>query len=413
MRIRSYDPSIDKQAIQRIWIEIGWLEKGKETQHQALDTFIEACQALVAEVHGEAECLTLTTPATIRYQNETLNFSAVTGVMTGLITRKRGLAGRVTAHAIANAAMSGTHVTGLGIFDQGFYNKLGFGTMPYLHSFTFDPATLLVDRPSRIPHRLSSEDWKKIHRNRLARMQGHGSCSLMPPAITKSEMMWTEDNGFGLGFYDEVTDELTHHVWLNAEDKEHGPYSVWWWAYRDGDELLELLGLLKTLSNQVYTVRLTEPPQIHFQDLLKTPFRHRQITAKSKHEMRARSSAYYQVRILDLLGCLERTHLVSKPVRFNLQLTDPIDRYLNDEVPWRGLGGEYIVQFGPDSHAERGHEPALPTLTASVGAFTRLWLGVRPASSLTITDALSGPPSLIKALDYALRLPTPAFDWGF
>lgn len=412
MHIRPYDPAIDKQAIHRIWVEIGWLEKGKENQRQALDTFIEGCQALIAEVRGEAECLALTTPATMKYQDEILDFSAVTGVMTSLITRKQGLAGRVTARAIANAAMNGAHLTGLGIFDQGFYNKLGFGTMPYLNTFKFDPATLLVDTTPRIPERLSTEDWEQAHRNRLTRMQSHGSCSLTPPAITKSEMMWT-DNGFGLGFSDEVTGELTHHIWLSTQDKEHGPYSVWWWAYHNGDELLELLGLLRTLSNQVYSVQLTEPPQIQFQDLLKEPFRHRRTTSKSKHENQARSSAYYQVRILDLLRCLEHTHLAFEPIRFNLELTDPIKHYLDDKLSWQGIGGEYTVELGPDSHAFKGCEPSWPTLTASVGAFTRLWLGVRSASSLAITDTLSGPSSLLQALDRALRLPKPDFDWGF
>jgi hypothetical protein len=393
-------------------VEIGWLEEGKENHHQAMDIFLEACQALVAEIREEAECLVLTTPATIQYQEETLHFSAVTGVMTSLIARKQGLAGHVTARAIANAAMDGAHVTGLGIFDQGFYNKLGFGTMPYLHSFTFDPASLMVDVSPRIPHRLSEDDWQKIHQNRLSRLRGHGSCTLIPDGITKSEMIWS-DRGFGLGYYDEESDELTHHLWLTTDDPEHGPYNVWWWAYSSGDELLELLGLLKTLSNQIYTVRLLEPPQIQFQDLLEEPFRHRQITAKSQHANRGRSSAFHQTRILDLVGCIEATHLPSEPVRFNLDLKDPIENYLDDDSPWRGVGGDYVVELGPNSNAVVGNSPSLPTLAASVGAFTRLWLGVRPASSLTITDDLSGPSALIKTLDHSLRLPTPRLDWGF
>jgi predicted acetyltransferase len=412
MQIRPYDPQVDKQAIHRIWVEIGWIEKGKEKHHQAMDTFLEACQALVAEIRKEAECLVLTTPATFRYQEETLRFSAFTGVMTSLITRKQGVAGHVTAQAIANAAMDGAQVAGLGIFDQGFYDKLGFGTMPYLHSYTFDPATLLVDVSPRIPHRLSEGDWEKVHRNRLTRLQGHGSCSLTPPEITRSEMIWA-DHGFGLGYYDDETDELTHHVWLSTDNPERGPYNVWWWAYHNGDELMELLGLLKTLSNQVYTVRLTEPPQIQFQDLLREPFRHRRTTAKSRYANQVQSSAHYQLRILDLAACLKRTHLACEPVQFNLALTDPVERYLDNDSPWRGVGGNYVVELGPDSHAEPSENASLPTLTASVGAFTRLWLGVRPASSLAITDRLRGPKALIEALDRSLRLPTPQLDWGF
>jgi hypothetical protein len=412
MHIRPYDPTQDEEAAYRIWVEIGWLDRGKEEQRQAMNVFIKGCQALVAEVRGEAESLTLTTPATLRYQNETLEFSAVTGVMTSLITRKQGLAGRTTARAIANAAMDGALVTGLGIFDQGFYDKLGFGNMPYHHAFSFDPETLLVDISPQIPHRLDQGDWDAAHQNRLTRLQGHGSCSLIPAEVTQSEMMWSE-NGFGLGYFDETSGELTHHMWLSTENRGHGPYHVWWWAYQNGEQLMELLGLLKTLSNQVYTVRLIEPPQIQFQDLLKQPFRHRQTTDKSKHENRAGSSSYYQVRMLDIPGCIAKTHLECEPLRFNLTLSDPIARYLDDDLTWRGTGGSYVVELGPDSHAELGNQPTWPTLSASVGAFTRLWLGVRPASSLTITDTLTGPESLIETLDRTLRLPTPNLDWGF
>jgi hypothetical protein len=48
-----------------------------------------------------------------------------------------------------------------------------------------------------------------------------------------------------------------------------------------------------------------------------------------------------------------------------------------------------------------------------VGAFTRLWLGVRPASGLAITDDLCAPPALLDQLDRVLRLPEPKPDWDF
>ena len=69
--------------------------------------------------------------------------------------------------------------------------------------------------------------------------------------------------------------------------------------------------------------------------------------------------------------------------------------------------------LGPASSAEPGVDAGRPTLTASAGAFTRLWLGVRPATRLTVTDALAGPPELLEKLDYALRLPDPKPDWDF
>jgi hypothetical protein len=42
-----------------------------------------------------------------------------------------------------------------------------------------------------------------------------------------------------------------------------------------------------------------------------------------------------------------------------------------------------------------------------------MWLGVRPASGLAVTDELAGPPALLEQLDDVLLLPTPRPDWEF
>lgn len=100
-------------------------------------------------------------------------------------------------------------------------------------------------------------------------------------------------------------------------------------------------------------------------------------------------------------------------VTSHLNLSDPIEKYLEEKSPWRGVAGDYVVTLGLSSSAERGTDPTLPTLTASVGAFTRMWMGVRPASGLTMTDDLAGPPELLAALNRVLRLPEPKLDWDF
>jgi hypothetical protein len=123
--------------------------------------------------------------------------------------------------------------------------------------------------------------------------------------------------------------------------------------------------------------------------------------------------AFWQMRILDLPGCLERTHLSGGGARLNLRLTDPAEQYLDGNAPWRGVGGDYVVSLGASSGAERGVDPALPTLTATVNAWTRMWLGVRPATGLAVTDDVSGPPELLQQLDGVLRLPDPKPDWDF
>jgi len=115
MTFRNYDPNRDREAVHRIWREVGWLEKD-EKMERAADVIIECSRALVAEINGEAECLVLTTPSTMRYLDRDLAFSAVTSVTTSRVARKQGLASRLTALAVAADSSDGALVAGLDCF---------------------------------------------------------------------------------------------------------------------------------------------------------------------------------------------------------------------------------------------------------------------------------------------------------
>jgi predicted acetyltransferase len=408
MRFRDYEPDRDKDDVVRIYREVGWC--AKTAHEEALAGLVESGRTLVAELDGSAECMVTTDPGTIRHGGRDLALSGVTGVTTSRVARKRGLAGRLTARALAEEAAAGGLVAMLGVFEQGYYNQLGFGNGGYEHWCTFDPALLAVPIKPAIPIRLDFSDWEKMHAGRLRRIRSHGSCNIDSPQLTRADMRWSE-NGFGLGYTDD-RGELTHHMWCSAKELEHGPYSVFWMAYRTKEEFLELLGLLRSFEEQVRSVEMREPPGIQLQDLLYRPFKSRQITRRSPHENRMTASAYWQVRILDLPACMAETTLDAEALRFNLTLSDPIELLLED-TPWRGTAGDYVVEVGPECDATPGRDPALPTLMASVNAFSRLWLGVRPASTLSWTDELSGPPDLLSRLDRAFRLPPPSPDWEF
>lgn len=136
--IRSYDPEKDQKAVYRIWREVGWIDNAK--QEKFLDKIVKAGRSLVAEINDEAECFVLSAPAIFRYLNEDLAMSAVTAVTTSRIARKQGLAKKLTAHLIAADAAEGALVSALGIFEQGFYNLLGYGSGPYEHWISFDRA---------------------------------------------------------------------------------------------------------------------------------------------------------------------------------------------------------------------------------------------------------------------------------
>jgi GNAT superfamily N-acetyltransferase len=410
MTFREYDSARDRDAVKRIWREVGWLAGDKD---EPLDLSIEAGRALVAELDGEAECLVLTSPGVVRYLDEDLRFACVTGVTTSHIARKQGFPKRLIAAALASDVVEqGALVAGLSMFEQGFYNQLGFGSGGYEHRVSFDPSRLRVGAGARTPRRIAASDWEMAHAARLARRKGHGACDITSAQLTRAEMM-DDDKGFGLGYCDGTGGGLTHYFWCSATSMGSGPYSIKWLVFRTRQQFLELMALVKSLGDQVRLVEMREPPGIQLQDLIEEPLKHWSVSRNSGFEGSMRSEAYWQMRICDLPGCMARTHLRCDDLRLNLILSDPIERHLAPEARWRGIGGEYVITLGASCRAEPGADPSLPTLTATVPSFTRLWLGVRPATGLATTDDLAGPEGLLEQLDWAFLLPAPKPDWDF
>lgn len=404
---RDFEPERDIDAAVRIWKEVGWISAGEE---KGLAHYVEGSRGMMAEIGGTPECLVLTTQGDLRYLAEDLPLCAVTGVTTGRVARRQGLARRLLARMLARDAAEGAAVSALGVFEQGFYDRLGYGTGSYSYRARFDPAQLRVTAKPRAPVRITSEDWEQAHTARLLRRRVHGCCNLYPPGITRSEM-WERPNAFGMGYRDGPNGTLSHFVWCHAENMERGPYRTEM-VYRTWEQMNELLAVIKSLADQIVLVSLREPPGLMLQDWLDKPFRHMAASEGGKFEARISASAYWQARVMDLHACLARTRLAGPTVRFNLHMDDPLEA-LSAETGWSGVGGSYVVGLGPESSARLGKEPDLPTLYASVGAFTRMWLGVRPASGLAATDALRGPVSLLSELDAVLRLPEPQPDWDF
>jgi GNAT superfamily N-acetyltransferase len=412
MEIRPYVADTDLEAVHRIWREVGWIEGDNDGHKQGLEIFAGEFDGLVAVINEAAECYVATGLGTIRHTGTDVSMSAVVAVTTSHVARRQGLAQKLTAASIARDAAAGAKVSSLGIFDQGFYNKLGFGTGSYERWHSIDPAHLRVPVTARPPRRLSKDDWETVHQSRINRFRGHGACNLDAQAATRAEMLWAS-NGFGFGYPDGPNGEITHHIWFSSKEMESGPWNAWWMAYQTTDQFLELMALVASFGDQVQLFRVREPAGIQLQDLVKEPFRRRRISEKSRFEAHVRSDAYWQFRICDVEGCVAATTVDGPPRRFNLKLTDPIEPLLGEDAEWRGVGGSYIVEFAHESTAEPGEDPALPTLEASVGAFSRMWLGVLPASGLATTDDLQGPDELIADLDRALRFPVPKPDWDF
>jgi predicted acetyltransferase len=414
MTFRKYDHARDFEAARRIWHEVGWNEFDRDDDKKGLAAFLDpACSdAYVAEVHGEAECLVVNSTGMIRHGDAALPLAGVLGVTTSHVARKQGFASRLTAHAIAESAAKGAAVAGLGMFEQGFYNQLGFGSGSFEHLVRFDPSQLVVPNPKRPPRRLTVKDAEAVHASKLQRRPVHGQASFDHVGITQSEMYWTR-NGFGLGYFDGPNGELTHHLWLSTEDFEYGPYKVEWAVYQTPDQFRELLGLLRGLGDQVASVGIMQPSGVRMQDLMREPIKERRVRRRSNYESGCSAMAYWQMRICDVPACLAATKVACEPVRFNLTLVDPIKNRLPEDAPWRGCGGDYTVTIGPESSAQPGHESGLQTMNATVNAFTRVWLGVDRASAIAFSDDLEAPETLLTQLDNGLRLPAPHTDWEF
>lgn len=412
MDIRLFDPVGDREALFRIWAETSELDRSNPEKCAALEAFYGAGRVHVAELHGEVECTVFDAMGTLRYGDVDLPFSGVMSVDVGLPARRQGLASRVTAYSVARDRDDGALVTGLGMFDQGFYNNLGFGTGPYQNLLTFNPADLRVPMKARPPHRLDSRAVLAMHGNRVNRHRGHGAVTFPHPAISGFNVA-ARPNGMGLGYFDGPDGALSHHLFFWSDAAEHGPYTVDWMAWQTGKQLQELLALLRSLSDQIRCVRMLEPPGMQLQDLLYRPFAAAQITRGGRMESSIRAMAYWQMRINDVVGCLVKTSLPwCSGLRFNAEISDPIEPYLEGEE-WRGESGTYVVELGVHCFAEKGRDETLPTLQASIGAFTRMWLGALPATGLAVGDALMGPTDLLDALDEAFRLPRPTPGWNY
>lgn len=408
---RPYDPDRDQKAVHRIWRETDWIDRDDDDDTKYLDIFLSNSKALVAEINGTAECLVNSCPGTIRHQHNDISSVIVAAVTTSLIARKQGFASRLTAEIIAEAAETGLETAALGMFEQGYYSRLGFGTGPYEHMIQFDPAQLDLSIKPGIPERLGIDNYRDVHSALMKRWRGHGGVLVNPPEHVHAELGWTE-NPFGFG-YRNSAGELTHFVWGEAKD-EYGPYNITALAYRSREQLLELLALLKSLGDQVLSVRLTEPCHIQLQDLLSKPFRGQNTTKGGKYAESIIAEAYWQIRMNDIAACLAKTHLSDKPtLSFNLSLSDPIEAYLPAEQSWRGVGGDYVIHLGEQCAAEPGQKKTLPILSASVGGFSRLWLGCASANVIATSGEISGAQELLDQLDHSLSLPLPKTGWNF
>jgi predicted acetyltransferase len=406
--IRSYEPK-DLEHCLRILREVGWME-GKDTDKEVFEKYVSDTKPLVTELKNEVEVLVLTRTGQVLYQNNDLPMCAVTGVLTSRVARMRGHALKTTALAIANSALCGSTVTFLGIFDQGYYDKLGYGSLSYKRITTIDPASLKVPKLTRAPIRLTKDDAQAIHDCRRNRKRVHGACNLDGAGSTGCELVWVE-NSFGLGFKND-DGKLTHFIWLKAKG-EHGPYHCCAYAWQTSEQLVELLSVLKSLSDQVHGIRMSDPIDFQLQDFIDRPFGSIRSRKGGDFAIETSSNAWNQCRILDVQECLGAMKFQGEPVSFQLELSDPIEQYLPNDCSWRGTSGNWVVTLGENSLAIEGNDKSLPKLSCSINDLSRLWMGAANAYALATVGDLKATPELISKIDSVIKLPAPFDDWDF
>ena len=406
--IRAYKPE-DLEHSLRIFREIGWMD-GKDSDKDVFMAYIDEGNSLVADLNGEVEVFVVTRNGCCKYLEDDIPFSAVTGVATSRVARQQGLAGGVTAMAIAESAKNGAAMSILGIFDQGYYEKFGYGNTVNHRISTIDPSQLKVPRLSRSPKRLSKNDAKAMHECRCRRKRYHGGCNLNGSGETKATTIWQE-HGFGLGFENE-NGMLTHFLWIEPKG-EHGPYNVCFTGWETHEQFIELLSVLNSLSDQIHGVRMADPPRLQLQDFLTRPHATRRARKGGDFDINVVSQIWMQCRILDLSVCVGAMKCCGPPVSFNLELTDPIEKYLPKKSSWRGISGNWIIRIGEDSSATLGSDPSLQTASCTVNDLSRIWFGSSTAESVSVTGDFRSDPELIQAIDRVVCIPTPVVDWDF
>ena len=406
VEVRDLDFPKDMDAIKRIWREIGWADN--DQVEKGMDICYPVGHTSVATIAGEVECAVETIPGVMRLQQTDLPLCVVAAVTTSRVARGLSLAQTLTARELALAAERGEVVAALGMFDQGFYNKVGFGTGAYHNEFAFDPATLMLKQKPGTPRRLKLEDFAEMHRVMMSRPLNHGGVAIGSPEFFHAGLAMSED-AFGLGF--DTNGKLSHFIWVTTKEA-HGPYRVEWLGYENGEQLIELLALLKSLSDQLYSVKMMEPPEIQLQSLLQRPFRTQAINEEGKHAAAQETYAWYQLRVLDVSACVAAVQWLGEPLRFQLCLEDPLQALLQSHQGWQGVQGSYVVELGQTSSAAPGEEPNLPVLNCSVNALSRLLWGVSPATSLRLTDDFHGESQLLESLDHVfVHRPHPFWDF--
>ena len=411
-----FDFDRDMESILRTWSETGWWDNEDEQKEKILEFFkANDGRSVVGLIDGHAECVVHRALGTVRYDQALLSMGGVTAVTTSRIARRRQLASRLTARTVAHLADEGCAVAMLGMFDQGFYDRFGFGTGAYENVAWIYPGALAVPADYRPPERLELDaDSEELHAAMTSRLSIHGGVVIGGERMTAAGMRVDGD----ITIYGYRTDGAISHFLAVLTTGEHGPDRITQWAYQTREQCLELLRLVQEWGDQVDVLRLTEPVWLQLQDFIVDPgAQFRRTRGSQTGALRIEADAWWQARIIDLSACIRAIRAVDDSFSVVVKLTDPLGGHLVDsgyDGAWNGLDGTWRLSFGATHTAERIGSNEPHDLETTVNALTRWWLGVLPASTLLAMGAFVCTAETAALLDTLTNhLPTPQPGWDF
>ncbi|NNE97008.1 MAG: GNAT family N-acetyltransferase [Acidimicrobiales bacterium] len=416
LELVDFDFDRDMDDVLAMWKEVGWCDE--ERTEPFVREFFQANdgRSVVARLNGRAESVAHRSLGSIKYgADRELSAGAITAVTTSRIGRRLRGASRLTARSVATLGGEGCAIALLGMFEQGFYDRFGFGVGPYEHVVRVSPGSLRVPCEYRTPERFDFENHsEELYEAVVRRHRGHGGLLIGGERAARTIVMLDQQSSV----YGYRTDGVLSH-WIAVEHQgEHGPDNVIAWAYETPAQCLELLRLCQEWSDQTDVIRFTEPVWLQAQDFIDAPGTNRRRTHGSKASVSTEAFAWWQIRILDLAACVRPMVAVEDPFDVVVDLSDPIGSHLVDsgyDGSWEPLTGLWRLSFSESHSAERlpdGSEAA--DLTTSVNALSRWWLGVLPASALAAVGQMDGDPAIFERLDLlTAHLPRPQPGWDF
>ena len=107
MKIRKFNMKKDAKAAFNILNEAGGVDNEKS---EYIHSHLKNGRSLAAEIEDTAEAIAVSHFGNMKYQQEDLKFSAVTGVICSFLARQQGIAARLTAHWLAEDTADGAEI---------------------------------------------------------------------------------------------------------------------------------------------------------------------------------------------------------------------------------------------------------------------------------------------------------------